>query len=773
MVFSHHQLFRDLATRLIGFPLAILLFSGCQEINDQEKYLRPDWLAGKLFTQLEQQENLSVFAECMRLTGFDTIVNTSGSFTIFAPTDEAFTEYFSSNPHYIGKVSEIPAEELEALVKFHILQDAWNRVQLQQLDIEGWIDPDNPENLPRAYKKQTILRDPNLKVGVRNDKGKFTIVDTTSATAYRMIFTRSRKYVPVYFPGFFTLFDLNSEDYQFYFGRPYDEGSLYFAGGKVSEEEIFAENGFIYSIDRVVEPMLNARQFLEREYPGESYRSFLQLINLFPEFQTNMEETYKQPQVSEGLDFDTLYNLSYEGLPYNIHEELTGPNINQVKYTYLYHNGLFVPNDAAFQEFLDEIVTSNSGYPHWPSYDAVPPDIKKIIINTHLSTTPVYLTDIRGGFKNAYGNTITIDESAIVRKHFGSNVTFLGLNEAIVPKAFSSVTGPVYLRPGYSTFMYAMQHARLLPALTRDNEEYLFLPISDQVLANDSSLLLIWEDKDLNRYRFYQYDRTLDEMNRRVERNHITKMLLNQIGISLPDGKSNKEFIENLAGNYIIWDNTSNQVQGGRKTVFGWNGTDELILTPVPLEEPVDNGLTYAVSGWLRSPRITMWEILTLEYTEFTDLLERAGLYDPKTYRFNFLTEGENYTIFMPTDQALADYRADTLSKGELADFLKYHFVRGEKIFTDGKKPAGHYETLRIDESSSEFITHYSTVHIVPGPDIIEILDVNGQVHVTVSENPEATNIMVATDSDPNSGSDLDYITTSIFHEIDRVLVKQ
>jgi len=108
-------------------------------------------------------------------------------------------------------------------------------------------------------------------------------------------------------------------------------------------------------------------------------------------------------------------------------------------------------------------------------------------------------------------------------------------------------------------------------------------------------------------------------------------------------------------------------------------------------------------------------------------------------------------------------------------EFLKYHFVKGEKIFTDGKKPWADYETLRIDESTTQYSTYYSTLNIKPGPDKIEILDADGNPYVTILEGPGMTNIMVATDSDPNpsSTSDLDYTTTSVIHRINNVLIKQ
>ncbi len=57
----------------------------------------PDWLAGKLFTQIQSYPELSTFAKCLQLSGYDSIINTSGSYTVFAPDNDAFDLYFQSH----------------------------------------------------------------------------------------------------------------------------------------------------------------------------------------------------------------------------------------------------------------------------------------------------------------------------------------------------------------------------------------------------------------------------------------------------------------------------------------------------------------------------------------------------------------------------------------------------------------------------------------------------------------------------------------------------
>jgi hypothetical protein len=104
--------------------------------------------------------------------------------------------------------------------------------------------------------------------------------------------------------------------------------------------------------------MLNAKELMAKDYPGESYKRFLELIYQFPILNPNLVETYKTEEAKSGQVFDTLFNLSFPRLPFDLHEEITGPSVNAPEYTYLKHNGAFVPTDAAFNTYLDEVVTN-------------------------------------------------------------------------------------------------------------------------------------------------------------------------------------------------------------------------------------------------------------------------------------------------------------------------------------------------------------------------------------------------------------------------------
>ncbi len=747
---------------------ACALLYGCRDIYELDKYQRPDWLAGKIYTQITTRTDLSIFQECLELTGYDTILDVTGSYTVFGPTNEAFEQWFGKHPEYGGSPENIPAQELENLVERHVLQNGWSLKQMKSLDIYGWIDQDDPDNnKPRGYKRQTIQKDADKKYYIIND----LIVDSTESDDYKKVYAGSRKYGPLFFDDYFSVNDLRYDDYEFYYDRAYENGNMYFGNAKIVSEEIFAENGFIYEIDKVTDLLYNAEQILDLEHSGFSFSTFREAFNHFASFSADMEVTNKQPEAKAGGIFDTLYYLDYPDLTFNLHEELTGPNTNVSNYTVRYQNGILVPTDEAFQNFLDEVVTSKSGYPHWIDFDGVPLVVKRIILNSHMAKTPIYRSNLEAGFLNGADDKITINEADIIYKYYGSNCSFLGLNRVVVPRAFSSITGPIYLRPGYSFLLYALEFAKVLPALKEEGRDYIFYAQSDASFSEDSSLLINWIDYSTNRFNFQAYDRTSDRMTV-VPRNQLTKMILNQVGTTLPTGSASKEFIENLAGNYIVVNNEENTVSGALPTKWGYNGDSAIDVHPNPLEEPTDNGTTMEVQGWFSNPTTSMYSWIT-SYPGFFNLIDRAGLYDQIYYTFPFLTEGETYTVLIPTEEALGKYNTDTLSTEELQQFVKYHFIRGTKIWTDGSSPDGTYETLRVDESSTPYTTRYSTIRIETGDDLIRILDMHGGTYTEILEQEDHTNLMIATDLDEESTSVYDYITTGVLHEIDTVLIKQ
>jgi uncharacterized surface protein with fasciclin (FAS1) repeats len=757
-------------TKLFLFAMALLLAVACDpDLKREDKYARPDWLTGKVYTQLLEQPELSTFAKCVELSGYDTIIDRSGSYTVFAPNNQAFTSWLQE--HNYGQVENIPLAELQKLVKYHLVQNPWSKDQLQALDVWGWIDTlDVNNDKPRGYKRETLLMEQNRKLGVfyNSINKSVRIVDTLASDWYRVYLTDSRKYTPIFFKDYFTIYNLNSDDYAYYFDRPIESpDDIYFAGGKILGDEIFAENGFVYNIDRVVDPMLNAFEILESEAAGNSYKDYLNLVNMFPEFRYNEDETYNQAGADEGAKVDSLFNLSYPELAFDLlNEQTTAPRGSfglPSNVTIRYHHGVAAPNDAAFNQLIDDYL---GGVGEWGSLENAPHHIKRIIANSHLSNNPIYPSDFEKGFINGEDDRILVDQSNVIQKQYGSNATFVGLDKAIVPRAFLSVTGPVYRQRGYSSSMFAIENAGLLPALKREFNDYMLFVENDVDCQTDSTL---WYEYSSNSFFLFQGSgngaQRLD-----VGVSELRTLIMNHVGTANPRGTARKEFIKNLAGNFLVVNNETGEVSGTAPTTERYRGSVVVHEIPEQISENADNGKTFRIRNWFSFSAPNLYLQISVNFPEFHRLLQKAGLTVDSEYRYSFVSENENYTVFAPSDQALFDIEADTISIPDLQRLLMLHFVQGGLIFTDGSALPGYYETTRIDESSTQFSTVFSSIYINPGIDVISVPGSSGTEFVAVPES-EQTNIMAGRDQGEGTEVFPLVVVNAVIHETQKALL--
>ena len=740
---------------------SILFLYGCENYLDSPVYQRPSELEGKLFTQLKELDNVSTFNKCLELSGLSEQIEKSGYYTVFAPTDDAFEVFFNNHPEYSGMAENIPAEDLNRIVRFHVLLNGWTKTQLRTLDYQGWINPkDKYYDKPRGYKRQTWLKDPNKELWVTFDKGIYTVVEPGQSNMYRRVITDSRKYIPLYYKEYMNYYGYKSEDYSYYFNRSFDGGdNIYYANGKIISDAIPAENGFIYLIDQVVPPMENMEtQLLKNDV--NDYSLFLNMIYKFAEFTPDIEATFNQVGADQGLLVDTLFRLTYPELSVNITNEIAGRSVN---YNVRENNTIIAPINNALLRLFDEVVTVKSGYPHWPNIDVIPEFINAIIINAYMSDKTNYKSDLENGFLNGTLDTITISDGIIVEKKYCSNGVFIGIDEPIIPRAFTSVTAPVYLRPKYSNFMYAMQTANILSALKSAEKEYEYFIIPDEVMSADSSLEVEFEDAERTKFRFARYSRASNPPVRKYISNlDLTRLLLNQVVIGKPPGICNKEYMPNLAGNYIIYDHMNNEVRGTQQSVFGYKGDSLLTLHPQLIDYPADNGSTYITEAWFRGPETEIYNLLS-KYGRFMTLLDKTGLASKKEFTMKLTKPGEFYTVFAPSDSALDALGADTIHIDRLREILKKHFIRGQVLFTDMSSFSGNYKTMSDDQYR---------LRIIKQPDQIIILDNDNNTFVEINEDPLKTNIIIAYDTNPigSSLSEYDFVSTGVIHEIDQVL---
>jgi len=730
----------------------ISVFYGCQDqFEGNEKYQRPDWLVGKIFSQIESREDFSMFAQLMRDVGYDTIVNKSGAYAAFVPINEAVQDYMNSK--MFGSLADIPFEVKEELVKFHLVQMPWNSDQLQGLSLRGWINEnDVSNNKPTAFKRQTLLRADNKTYPVNIQVDGSMVVETIvpqGGNDTKTVFANSRKYVPLFFDSYLDLAGMSPGDYAFYFDRNYEFGNIFYADARILGEEIFSDNGFIYAIDKLVDPLRNVEEIMEEGSGDETFLLFKDLINQGSEFTFNTDATFSQSGANAGIDVDDLFDLSYPGVLFDIHQELTfDPNSTQAPGNTLErHFGIVVPTDQAFNEFVDEYLRVR--------VQDMPVNLKRLIINSHMSDVPVYEQGVSNGFYNAVGDLVKLDPSTIVNREFGSNATFIGVNKMIVPKAFSSVSGFLYLDPNYLTYLLGLQFANILEALKDEGTHFSLFVIPDRVIVEDASMEVIWNNPF--RQDTYILKATIPGVGQHTyTRREVADIMFSQIGVEPLIGAANKEFIETLNGKHLLVDNVNKTISGGVPSVFGFNGDSTITVDYTPLEGNFYNGDVYEINGWLNFPGV---DLLTRLYgSKYFELLRKAGL--ATEFDLKFAHPAERYTIFLPSESALNEIQADTLTGNNLVHFLLSHVIKDELIFTDGRKTPGLYRTMSRKGTGNNF--HQLNIGI--SIDNITLFDDIGNTITDIPEHPTRANIITTRTLN-------DMISTSaVIHHIDTVI---
>ena len=779
------------------FPLLFLLFfvSCKDEMDKNPKYQKPVWLEGKVYTVAKSIPEISLFSKCVARAGIDKLLDKSGLYTLMAPTDEAVNAYLAANNY--KSIEDIDTLELKRLVEIHILLNPWSKDQLRQLNTNGWIDQDNEDTRYTGYKRESLLIPDNRDYKVLEVAGQLPVISRTG-NATRKVYSAYSKYVPLFYSEYMGYSNVSSSDFKFYYDRTFENSEIYYGGAKmlssgedlnndgIVDESYAAENGYVYLIDRVIEPLKSAEELLfETGTSSYQFSSFGDLINKYAVFNYNKVATYAQEGASDGLSVDNLYDISYPNLAFAIGNENTH---STPSYSIAYHNALFAPTNTAYTDFENNVLGKGDDY--YGGFNTIPNVLKTLILNYHMAKwTPYYPSQAgpNGTQYNNAGDRIDLSDVNILKKYYGSNCTFVGIDKVLVPDILLSVAAPVILRQSYSYFFASIYQSGLFPVLDNLNTTYSLFAIPDEALEADSSLFITYSDDLFAGFKILTsraYNRTSEAFqnipSRASSGTSLRSLINGQIALGVPQGICKKEFLRTLSGYYISFDRENGQVWGGDSTKFGFMGDSVMVLHyHKELSENFGssygvspaNGKTFSVDHWMQFPKVVFsyGSLRNNENQLFYQLIVKAGLINSTTSRLNFLNEGDALTVFVPSDSALKAIGAETMATDKLKELILSHFITGANLFTDN--------VLRNPTPDNYFTANNTLLKMGSSePDKIDVYKKNGQISFQVKENNERTNIMYLgwDNGDNTDGNSLDTKSqvgiSVVVHFIDNVI---
>lgn len=709
------------------WPLAIvfMVLLSCKD-RMEEHYAPPSYLAGSAWEDLTKRGDYTIFLAGVEKVGYKKLVDGRGLVNVMAPNDEAFTTYLQSKGY--GSIDEMPMNELTKLITFHLLSEPSNKSDYAHYNPYGNENEFPPNEMGMFYKHQTNARVP-ISTETYNDPN-------AEPSEVEVKVFHGQLLLPIFSQYFFDNKQIDAaSNYEYFYPNSTwtsDPEGFNVSEAEVSEYEIITDNGFVYLIDKVLEPLETIYSELEGE--GE-YSGFLNLYDRFLQYEYDDVAT---EQYGAGED---LYRRVYIDLP-NIAAEwpvsdfyASIPQIKGEAYS------VFVPDNNTLEQFFQS---------YWAAYYSSLSEVADLpvmwLLNNHVGGGSVlFPQEIREGrYVTEQGTPIIFDPDQDVSvKKMCTNGAYYGMNKVLVPGVFNSVVGPAFQDPEYRMFLHMVAYADLSSVLSSDAVDYtMFIPSDSAMIASGYyDLPMQYYDPDPTTFgdeSIQLLDGTWGDMGTNAMENYVNS----HIGIErLSNVNGTDVYKSRIAYSYIY-------AKGNTVASNIMYNEDSPFAGMRPIPGDWTNGIAYDVDTAILSEQKVFKlmigsadEVPALEnYKEFAHLLESAGLL-PLNNPLDFLLD--KYMVFVPSNEAILNAPDGTIptDPAELAAYLKYYFVNvpasqlSDYVFP-GAGIQGTFETYQ-DYNPTDTIPIANVTVIDNGSNLTLTNSIGSQTATVTSELPK------------------------------------
>ena len=444
--------------RLLWLSFIPFFLWSCEDKMD-EHYEVPGWVKGSAWELLSDESmdgQFSMFLEAAERAGYYEIMNGRGLMTVMAPDNNAFTAYLSE--HNYSTVQDVPARELKELIGFHLLYYSYNKGSMENFRPEG----------EGAYDEGTEILDPGLYYKFRTRSSGEPTREVDPLTGKSVTVYHLERFVPVFSHYFFSSKKIDAKkNYEAFYPNSTWTGNDGFNVSEASVKEygLIANNGYIHTINKVLEPLGSIYDQLKS---NTEYSDFLAMYDKFSIYTPNDELTQKY---GSALNADTLYLHSHRSPLAPIAMEWYKYDYQRLDTLAYRAYSLFAPNNTALSEFFNSY-WKNSGY---ADYNSLDPLIQTLFLNEYVYSGSVAFPEeiVNGTVTTASGTKYNFDPYASdVNRKMCVNGSFYGLSKIQTPILFNSVSGPAFHEKRFLNFLYAMNGANLLSSFGAENEKY-------------------------------------------------------------------------------------------------------------------------------------------------------------------------------------------------------------------------------------------------------------------------------------------------------------
>jgi len=637
----------------------LILFAGCE--TEMDKYFKvPDWLKGSAYEVLEQEGNFTLFLSAVDKSDFTELVKGKGIITVMAPTDEAFRTYLSEKG--LNSVDDLTLTEINSLVGMHLVYYSFSTQDFMDYKPDGV----ESENLaPGTY----------FKFRTKSREAITTAIDKANDNAVRKVVHKDR-FLPVFSESFFTNSGSDpATEYETLYpdSKWTGQGGFNVANASVLEYQIVTDNGYLYYLDQVIEPLETIYAELERS----GYTKFAQLYDRFATYEYDPDAT--KAYADEG---DSLYVHGHYPLPSIASEwtstySMTVPDYAQMAALSSLAYNVIAPDDNSVEEFFQK-----NWAPYYSSIDDVNIFPLYYLMNNHVyATSSTGANTIRFLLPNIVpamiANSDFVDGNASADMDLikvCNNGMLYGLrNNILTPDLFESVIGLALKDPKYNMMLIMLTYTYS----NYFNYSYgrsfdVFYPSDNMLLNNTTYEGRVLQYRQGNKYEFGSESVQIEGSD--GMRSMYTYEMAGLIGAHIVD---DIVYSRNSGGEEEIIYSTLNDFEylyrKGNKIYSSaiWNnGEEDLVIPEIEKAGDFFNGTAWILKGEEEGA-----SALTPEERFFGDYITSMVVTRPDALRgFSYFSstnsmqdpalsflQGERFIAFVPSFEAL---QADVAGNG-------------------------------------------------------------------------------------------------------------
>lgn len=720
----------------------------------------PEWLGSNIYSYLEGQGNFKNTLQLIDDLGYAEMMQGTGSITLFAANDSAFTEFYKSNSWGVKKYDDLSLAQRKMLLNYSIIKNAY----LMET-VENYFSANTfHEGMAmRRETKYSFLDSLPFEKGDKlptskywnnyRNKGLYLLKDATNPTL--VYFTQK----------FLNKNTITDDDIQTITGsNARSAGDVHLFNIKVLKKDIVCKNGYVNVLSSVLVQPKNMAQYIS-DNPKLSI--FSKLLDRFcaPYFDAENTSLYKDLYTgfSDSI-FEKRYFASTGGTT-KLPSGANAPNLlsfdpgwNGFNTSSIYADmaTMIVPTDEAMNNYFNggvgAILKNEFG-----SWDNIPDDIIIPFLKRHMRNSFIESVPSRfGKMVDAENYRLPMTKENIDENYTAVNGHVYVTNTVYPPVDFISVYSPVLLSRNAKIFKWAID---IKETSAIDNTTFAFYRLYLNSLVSKYSLF-VPTDEYFEKYvdpvaygqdgiqgvlKFW-YNETTSSVNAAVYKYEKATGTVGDSVNNISDAAFLKNRLWNILDNHIVIGNIDPE-----KNYYVTKGNDIIKVTGSGESMAVqggfdienngkshvkkifnqDNGKTYFVDRPIQSTMKSVYNVLqnTPEFSEFFSLVN--GVPDTCVsqifsqqgvdFRVSFFN-AYRYTVYVPTNAAIQS----AIDKGlitpwqqiyELPDkqrnveirkmirFLRYHFQDDAAFYGHIYNETFQSATIKTDEKPSHFGT--------------------------------------------------------------------